>query len=242
MAPNDDRFPATRNWFHSVEQGSDEWHDLRRGMVTASTIGALITPKTLKVSTAQTGLTKLAEIAAERITARSEEPFWSRDTERGYFYEPYARDEYAKHQGVEVHEVGFMVRHLAGHQIGYSPDGLVNDDGLIEIKSRKQRIQVQHILAGEVPAENMAQLQTGLFVSGRNWIDYCSYSTGMPMMIIRVEPAPKWQQAIADALVYAEAKISEITQQYEDRIQSMPVTEYVEQIDDWDLELGGLTT
>lgn len=228
--------------YDDVIQGEDEWHELRRGMITASTIGALITPKTLKVSTAQTGLTKLAEIAAERITARSEEPFWSRDTERGHFYEPYARDEYAKHQGVEVHEVGFMVRHLAGYQIGYSPDGLVNDDGLIEVKSRKQRIQVQHILAGEVPAENMAQLQTGLFVSGRDWIDYCSYSTGMPMMIIRVEPDPKWQQAIADALVYAEAKISEITQQYEDRIQSMPATEYVEQIDDWDLELGGLTT
>jgi len=223
--------------YDDVIQGEDEWHELRRGMITASTIGALITPKTLKVSTAQTGLTKLAEIAAERITARSEEPFWSRDTERGHFYEPYARDEYAKHQGVEVHEVGFMVRHIAGYQIGYSPDGLVNDDGLIEVKSRKQRIQVQHILAGEVPAENMAQLQTGLFVSGRDWIDYCSYSTGMPMMIIRVEPDAKWQQAIADALVYAEAKISEITQQYEDRIQSMPVTEYVEQIDEMEIQI-----
>src|SRR5690625_5735264 len=87
--------------YEAVEQGSDEWHELRRGMVTASTIGALITPKTIKVSTAQTGLTKLTEIAAERITERFEEPITSRDMERGHFYEPYARDEYAKHRSEE---------------------------------------------------------------------------------------------------------------------------------------------
>ena len=227
--------------YEDVEQGSDEWHELRRGMVTASTIGALITPKTIKVSTAQTGLTKLTEIAAERITERFEEPITSRDMERGHFYEPYARDEYAKHKGVEVREVGFMVREVDGHKIGYSPDGLISDDGLCEFKSRKQRVQVQHILAGEVPAENMAQLQTGLFVSQRDWIDYGSYSTGMPMMIIRVEPDPRWQKVIAEALVYAENKIAEIIKDYETRVADMPMTEYVEQVEDWELELGGLS-
>src|SRR5690625_3529387 len=165
--------------YDDVIQGEDEWHELRRGMITASTIGALITPKTVAVSKAQTGLTKLAEIAAERITARSEEPFTSRDIERGHFYEPYARDEYAKHKGVEVKEVGFITREVDGHTIGFSPDGLVQDDGLFETKSRKQRIQVQHILENKVPDENRAQLQTGLFVTGRDWIDFVSYSTGM---------------------------------------------------------------
>lgn len=227
--------------YEDVEQGDDAWHELRRGMVTASTIGALITPKTIKVSTAQTGLTKLTELAAERITERFEEPITSRDIERGHFYEPYARDEYAKHMGVEVREVGFMVRDVDGHKIGYSPDGLIADDGLCEFKSRKQRIQVQHILAGEVPAEHMAQLQTGLFVSQRDWIDYGSYSTGMPMMIIRVESDPRWQQAIRDALVYAENKIAEIITNYETRTADMPMTEYVEQVEDWELELGGLS-
>lgn len=227
--------------YEDVEQGSDEWHELRRGIVTASTIGALITPKTVKVSKAQTGLTKLTELAAERITERFEEPITSRDMERGHFYEPYARDEYAKHKGVEVREVGFMVRTVDGHKIGYSPDGLIQDDGLCEFKSRKQRIQVQHILAGEVPAENMAQLQTGLFVSQRDWIDYGSYSTGMPMMIIRVESDSRWQKAIREALVYAETKIAEIIKDYETRTADMPMTEYVEQVEDWELELGGLS-
>ncbi|NWN89212.1 MAG: YqaJ viral recombinase family protein [Micrococcaceae bacterium] len=225
---------------YDCDQGSDEWHDLRRGMVTASTIGALITPKTKAVSTAQTGLTKLKEIAAERITARSEDPFTSRDIERGHFYEPIAREEYAKHKGVEVQEVGFIVRDVNGHKIGYSPDGLVTGDGLIEIKSRKQRIQVSHILDGVVPDENMAQLQTGLFVTGRGWIDYVSYSTGMPMMILRVLPDPAWQEAIGKALEYAEQKITEIIADYETRAAGMPATEYVEQVEDWELELGGL--
>lgn len=225
---------------YDCDQGSDEWHDLRRGMVTASTIGALITPKTKAVSTAQTGLTKLKEIAAERITTRSEDPFTSRDIERGHFYEPIARDEYAKHKGVDVQEVGFMVRDVNGHKIGYSPDGLVTGDGLIEIKSRKQRIQVDHILKGVVPDENMAQLQTGLFVSDRGWIDYVSYSTGMPMMILRILPDPVWQEAIGEALAYAERKITEIIADYETRSAEMPATEYVEQVEDWELELGGL--
>lgn len=235
-----DRFPAELNYFYDVEQGSDEWHDLRRGMVTASTIGALITPKTVKVSTAQTGLSRLTEIAAERITDMSEEPITSKDIRRGHFYEPYARDEYAKHYKVDVAEVGFMVRDVAGLKIGYSPDGLIGDAGLIEIKSRKPRIQVQTILDDEVPADNMAQLQTGLFVSGREWIDYVSYSTGMPLYTKRVLPDPKWQAIIGDALKYAEETIAAVTADYHKRAADMPVTEYVEHIEDWELELGGL--
>lgn len=227
--------------YEDVEQGSDEWHELRRGIVTASTIGALITPKTVKVSTAQTGLTKLTELAAERITTRAEEPITSRDIERGHFYEPIAREEYEKHQNVQVEEVGFITREIDGHTIGFSPDGLVNDDGLFETKSRKQRIQVQHIRNGVVPDENMAQLQTGLFVTERDWIDYVSYSSGMPMMILRVLPDPKWRKTILEALEYAEEKITEIITDYETRSAGMPLTEYVEQVEDWELELGGLS-
>ena len=238
-----DRFPATRNWFHSVEQGSDEWHDLRRGMVTASTIGALITPKTKIVSKAQSGKTKLLEIAAERITQRSEEPFTSRDIERGYFYEPIARDEYAKHYGVEVEEIGFIVRRLKNdHLIGFSPDGKIKDAPRgIEIKSRKQRIQVDTILADAVPDDNIAQLQCGLFVTGWESITYISYSTGMPLYTKTVYPDKRWQKVIPEALEYAEEQIQSFISDYETRAAGMPVTEYVEQVEDWELELGGLS-
>ena len=237
-----DRFPATHNYFYSVEQGSDEWHDLRRGMVTASTIGTLITPKTVKVSKAQTGKTKLLEIAAERITQRSEEPITSRDIERGYFYEPIARDEYAKHYDVEIVEIGFIVRRLKNdHLIGFSPDGQIKGAPRgIEIKSRKQRVQVNTILADAIPDDNVAQLQCGLFVTGWDSIDYVSYSTGMPLYTKTVYPDERWQKAIPEALEYAEEQINLFITDYETRAAGMPVTEYVEQVEDWEIQLGGL--
>lgn len=232
-----DRFPAQLNVFYDVEQGSDEWHDLRRGMVTASTIGALLTEKTVQIANNATTRNKIVEIAAERITQRSLDPIWSRDIERGHLEEPYAREAYAEHKGVEVAEVGFMVRKIDGHLIGYSPDGIVHGDGLIEAKSRNQRIQIQHILDGEVPAANMAQLQTGLFVSGREWIDYLSFSNGMPMWVERVYPIRKWQTAIGEALIEAESRIAKVIADYGKAVEGMPVTEWVDHYEGLDLIL-----
>ena len=69
----------------------------------------------------------------------------------------------------QVDVLGFMIRDDWGYRIGYSPDGLVGDDGLIEVKSRRPKKHLQTILANEVPAENIAQIQTGLLVSQRKW-------------------------------------------------------------------------
>ena len=73
---------------------------------------------------------------------------------------------------------------------------MVGDDGLIECKSRRQRFQIQTIADDEVPADYMIQLQTGLLVSERKWIDFISYSGGLPMFVKRVEPIPEYQEAI----------------------------------------------
>ena len=90
-----------------------------------------------------------------------------------------------------------MVRDDWGFKIGYSPDGLVGKDGLIEIKSRRPKKHLQTIIAGTVPAENMAQIQAGLLVSGRDWCDYISYCGGMRPWIKRVEPDTRWSPSIA---------------------------------------------
>ena len=84
-----------------------------------------------------------------------------------------------------------MVRSWGRYKLGYSPDGLVGKDGLVEVKSRRQKAQVLTVVSGEVPAANMAQLQAGLFVSGRDWIDYISFSGGMHLFPIRVYPGPE---------------------------------------------------
>ena len=121
-----------------------------------------------------------------------------------------------------------MVRDDWGTKIGYSPDGLVGDDGLIEVKSRKQRYQLETILTGEVPSMHMAQIQCGLLVSGRDWLDYISYRDGMPLWTKRVLPDPRWHEAIIAAAQAFESLATSITDQYLRAIEGLPPTERVD--------------
>src|SRR5690606_36899576 len=134
--------------------------------VTASVVGQLITTKTIKPAANDTSRALTALLVAERITGWSDPVYVSDDMMRGTLDEPVARDLYSKHYAPVV-ECGFMVRYEDGWRLGYSPDGLVGDDGLIEVKSRRAKAQLVTILADEVPASNMAQIQAGLLVSGR---------------------------------------------------------------------------
>ncbi|WP_152203605.1 lambda exonuclease family protein [Georgenia thermotolerans] len=216
--------------FPDVVQGSDAWHEQRRGIVTASVVAKLITPSTLKPANnpESRGLTAL--LAAERITGYTDPTHMTDDMWRGVEDEPRARDKYAEHYA-PVTETGFMVRDDWGFPIGYSPDGLVGDNGLIEIKSRRQKKHLQTILADAVPAENMAQLQTGLLVSGRDWIDYISYCGGMPMWVKRVTPDPRWQTAIVDAVRAFEKAADEMAARYLDAVKGLPTTERVTELE-----------
>jgi len=149
--------------------------------------------------------------------------------ERGTLDEPFARELYSEHHA-PVTEIGFMVlnRDDWHFKIGYSPDGLVGDDGLIEIKSRAQKKHLATILADEVPAENMAQCQTGLLVSGRKWLDYVSYCGGMPLWTKRVYPDPRWHEAIIEAVELFEANAAEIIARYTAAVNGLPSTERIE--------------
>ena len=108
-----------------------------------------------------------------------------------------------------VTEIGFVTNDQFGFVLGYSPDGLVGDDGLIECKSRCQKYQIQTLTDMIAPDEFMLQLQTGLLVTGRKWIDFVSYCGGLPMVTIRVHPDPDIQGAIIHAASIFEAKIAE---------------------------------
>lgn len=174
------------------------------------------------------GLT--ATLVAERITGFVEPTPTSRDMERGTLDEPYAREVYGERYAPAI-EVGFMVRQFEGFQLGYSPDGLVGDDGLIEIKSRAQKTQLKTFLDDEVPTENMAQIQCGLLVSGRKWLDYVSYCGGMPLFVKRVLPDPAWHEAILTAVAHVEAIITDIIDAYLAATEGNPPTE---RIDHWE--------
>ncbi len=217
--------------YRELEQGTDEWLAARCGILTASTIGQLITPKTVKVANNDISRGLTTSLVAERITGHVETIIPTRDMERGTLDEPYARDAYAKREQVRVDEVGFMVRDFSGHPLGYSPDGLVGDGGLIEIKSRRQKKHLATVLADEVPLENMAQIQAGLLVSGRAWCDYVSYCGGMPLCIKRVLPDPSWVATIHDALEQFEDAALKMTRAYDNAVAGLPVTERIDHDD-----------
>src|SRR5690625_357292 len=156
--------PGTLTQHPHINQGTDEWHDARRGILTASVIGRFVTPKTIKPANNETTRALTTELVAERITGRTDPTFISDDMARGIEDEPRARDLYAT-KYAPVAECGFMVRTGDDWKLGYSPDGLVSDDGLIEIKSRRPKKHLATILANTVPSENLAQIQCGLLVS-----------------------------------------------------------------------------
>lgn len=207
-------------------QGSDEWLAQRRGIVTASVIGDLITAKTLQPANNETSRGLTALLVAERITGWTDPTYMSDDMFRGIEDEPRARDIYSEHYA-PVQEVGFMVREHRGIRIGYSPDGLVGADGLIEIKSRRPKIHVGHILSGHPPTDVMAQLQCGLLVSGRKWLDYISFSGGMHLWVKRVYPDDRWFEAILAAVRAFEDNAAEMMRLYAERVEGFPMTERV---------------
>lgn len=210
--------------FPNLIQGTEEWLEVRRGIVTASVVGQLITPKTIAPASNDTARRLTAQLTAERITGWTDSVYVSDDMIRGTEDELRARDLYSKHY-VPVREIGFMVRDDWGFDIGYSPDGLVGDDGLIEVKSRRAKKHLQTILSDAVPIENMAQIQCGLLVSGRQWCDYISYCGGMPMWRKRVTPDERWLTAIVEAVGAFEKSAAQMVETYLKAVDGLPTTE-----------------
>jgi predicted phage-related endonuclease len=215
------RKPASPVTHHrDLIQGSDEWLEQRCGMLTASEMRHILTP-TLKQANNDKSRAHEWELLFQRITGFVEPHYVSDDMLRGRDDEIEARIQYGKHFA-PVTEVGFITNDQWGFTIGYSPDGLVGDDGLIECKSRRGKYQVQTIAEDTVPEEYVLQLQTGLLVTGRKWIDFVSYSGGLPMFVKRVEPDPLIQGAIVAAATAFEARLAEKEREYRATLAAMP--------------------
>lgn len=222
--------------YDQLLQGSDEWLQARCGVLTASVVGQLIAPKTVKRADNETSRTLTRHLAAERITNYVEPTFTSADMERGNLSEPLARDIYSKRYE-PVHEVGFIIQETDEYRLGYSPDGLVSDHGLIEIKAPRQKKHLAIFLADEVPLEYMGQIQTGLLVTGREWLDFISYCGGFPLFVKRVYPDPRWFEAIKDAASVFEENVSKMVADYQAIAKGEELMERVELFDDVELNL-----
>ena len=204
-----------------IEQGSEEWHALRCGILTASEMKFIVTP-TLKPASNDKERAHLFELLGQRITQHTEPRYISDDMLRGHEDEIEARIRYAENFA-PVTECGFVTNDDHGFVIGYSPDGLVDYDGLIECKSRRQKYQVETILADRVPEEYMLQIQTGLLVTGREWLDFVSYCAGLPMFIKRVFPDARYQEAIIAAAIGFEYRLQIAQEKYAAWLDRQPV-------------------
>jgi len=202
-------------------QGESEWLEARRGLLTASEMKLVLTP-TLKIANNDKVRNHVKELAAQRISGYVEPLYISDDMLRGNIDEIEARELYSQHYD-EVEEVGFITNDKFGFTLGYSPDGLVGDDGLIEVKSRRQKYQVDTIVENQVPKEYMLQIQTGLLVSERKWCDFISYSAGLDMITIRVEEDEEIQQAIIEASTEFHRNLKEYVDRYNKNISDKNV-------------------
>ena len=214
----------TITYHPNVIQGSEEWHALRCGLLTASEMKLILTP-TLKIAANAKERQHLWELAAQRISQYVEPTYISDDMLRGHDDEKLARELY--HQNIApVVECGFVTNDKWGFTLGCSPDGLVGEDGLIEAKSRRQKFQIQtiveHYESGAIPEDYALQVQTELLVTGRKWCDLISYSGGLPMVTMRVLPNAEVQSAIIEAAAKFEARINEAVADYYAAVESDP--------------------
>jgi hypothetical protein len=203
-------------------QGSDEWLAARCGLLTASEMNLILTP-TLKIASNEKERSHLYELLAQRITKYVEPHYVSFDMLRGIEDEVEALRIYSeRHSPIE--RVGFITNDQWGFTIGYSPDAIVSEDGLVEAKSRRQKYQVETFVVdvydGTVPAEFMLQVQTGLLVTERAWCDVVSYSGGLPMAVIRAYPDDNVQSAILHAAAGFEERLHLARLKYEEAVLS----------------------
>jgi len=213
-------------YYNDIEQGGEEWLALRRGILTASEMRLILTP-TMRTASNDKERAHMFEILGQRITGYTEPHYISDDMLRGHEDEVAARIRYAEHFA-PVTECGFVTNDDHGVVIGYSPDGLVGDDGLIECKSRRQKYQIETILADEVPAEYLLQCQTGLLVTGRKWLDFISYCGGLPMFVKRVWPCQEIQHAIIAAASAFEQRLAAAQARYDEWRNRQPVVIHTE--------------
>ncbi len=209
--------------YNELIQGSDEWKAARCGLLTASEMKLIITP-TLSPAKNDKMRTHVYELAAQRATCHVEASYIGDDMLRGWEDEGKAKAKYSEYYA-PITDIGFVTNDKWGFTLGYSPDGLVYDAGLVECKSRRQKYQMETIVNNVVPDEHIIQCQTALLISEREWIDYISYCGGMPMCVIRVTPDEKIQAAIIEAAKVFEDNVSTMLTKYNDAIIGMITTE-----------------
>lgn len=166
----------------TCDQGTPEWFSARAGIPTASRF-ATVLASGRGGGESKTRRKYMLQLAGEQITGQPMDGYSNGHMERGKEMEAEARDLYALVRDSAPEQVGFMRRGDAGA----SPDALIGNDGLLEIKTKLADLQIEVLLANRLPPEHVAQIQGQLWISGRSWCDFVSYCPGLPIFIHRVD-------------------------------------------------------
>jgi putative phage-type endonuclease len=167
-----------------MEQKSEEWFAARLGKVTASKVSAVLAKKD-----SATRSDYLTDLVLERLTNKQQEFYQNDAMQWGTDTEPQARMAYEAFKGVLVDEMGF-IDHPSIQYFGCSPDGLVDKDGLVEIKCPNSKTHLSTLLNGKIPTKYIPQVQTQMAVMNRQWCDFVSFDPRLPedlqLFVVRV--------------------------------------------------------
>jgi hypothetical protein len=175
----------------TCDQGTEEWFAARMGIPTASQFATVMAKGEGKTRT-----TYLHKLAGEILTGEPMESFSNAHTDRGHEMEPAARALYAMMMDTDPELVGFVRTGRAGA----SPDALVGDRGLLEIKTKLPHLQIELLMSGKMPAAHRKQVQGQLWIAERDWCDFVSYWPGLPLFVVREHRDEKMIAEISDAV------------------------------------------
>lgn len=170
----------------TCEQNSPEWHAARLGIPTASRFDEVLA-EGKGSAPSKTRRTYMLKLMGEKLTGEQMYDYQNSHMERGHTMEDDARRLYVFAKDVEVQRVGFVRNEFTANLVaGCSPDSLIEDDGMLEIKTKLAHLQLEVLLSDELPPAHKAQVQGQLWVAEREWVDFCSYWPKLPPFIKRV--------------------------------------------------------
>jgi len=202
-----------------IIQGSDEWKAIRLGKATASRVADVVART--KSGYGASRANYMAQLIAERLTGVPAETYTNAAMQHGTDTEPEARSAYEFYQGVTVEQVAF-VPHPTIVDAGCSPDGLVGDDGQVEIKCPNTATHLETLLGQAVPGKYDTQVQFQMACTGRKWCDWVSYDPRMPehmrLFVMRIERDEariiELESEVAAFLVELAAKLAQLDSLY----------------------------
>jgi hypothetical protein len=195
-----------------IEQGTEAWYKIRLGLPTASMFSAV-----LAKGEGKTRRSYLLKLAGERLTGEPTESYSNPYMERGKDMEAEARDLYAFHSGARPTQVGF----ITNGQKGCSPDSLIGDVGMLEIKTKRSDLLIDVILKDELPPEHKAQCQGALWVAEREWLDFVAYWPNLPLFLKRVTRDERYIQTLATEVDRFNAELDDIVSQIRTRGEAL---------------------